>query len=67
VTTTELGLVSFLSGMVAQFDPQDHLALLQSATGVREVGPASGVGWTGTAYTFTIATHLNGPSFTTHP
>jgi Sigma-70 region 2 len=32
-----------------QVDPQDLLALLKSATSVREVGPASGPGWTGTA------------------
>jgi hypothetical protein len=43
-----------------QFDPQDLLALLESATGVREVGPASGPGWTGTAYAFSASLQLGG-------
>lgn len=34
-------------------DPQSLLALLRSATEVRDAGPASGPGWTGTKYTFT--------------
>jgi hypothetical protein len=48
-------------GFLGSVDPQDLLALLQSATDVRETGPASGPGWTGTAYSFTVATKLNGP------
>jgi hypothetical protein len=60
-TPTELGLVSFSSAFLWVFDPRELLALLQSATGVREVGPASGAGWTGSAYAFTVATTLNGP------
>jgi hypothetical protein len=34
-------------------DPGNLLALLRSATEVRDAGPASGPGWTGTRYTFT--------------
>jgi hypothetical protein len=50
--------------LLGQVDPQDLLALLQSATQVREAGPASGPGWTGSAYTFTAATTLTGPVHT---
>jgi hypothetical protein len=39
---------------VEPFDPQDLLALLKSASHVREVGPASGPGWKGSAYTFDV-------------
>jgi hypothetical protein len=63
-TPTELGTVSFSSAMLWVFDPRDLLALLQSATGVREVGPASGPGWTGTAYAFTVDRNLDGPLHT---
>jgi len=34
-------------------DPRSLLALLRTATEVRDAGPASGPGWTGTKYTFT--------------
>ena len=43
-----------------QLNPQDLLALLESATGVRQVGPASGPGWTGTAYAFSASLRLHG-------
>jgi len=46
---------------IGQFSPQDLLALLESASQVREVGSASGPGWTGSAYTFTAPTTLGGP------
>jgi hypothetical protein len=46
---------------IGQVSPQDLLALLESATQVRQVGPASGPGWTGTAYTFAATTTLGGP------
>jgi hypothetical protein len=61
---TELGMLSIFPGFLGSVDPQDLLALLQSATDVRETGPASGPGWTGTAYSFTVATTLNGPVHT---
>jgi hypothetical protein len=60
----ELGMLSIFPGFLGSVDPQDLLALLQSATDVREVGPASGPGWTGSAYSFTVATKLNGPVHT---
>ena len=59
-----LGGLSIFPGFLGSVDPQDLLALLQSATDVREVGPASGLGWTGSAYSFTVATTLNGPVHT---
>ncbi len=38
---------------VEPLNPADLLALLKGATTVREAGPASGPGWTGTRYSFT--------------
>ena len=64
VKPAEIGLLSVFPGFLGEVDPQDLLTLLQSATGVREVGPASGPGWTGSAYSFTVATRLNGPLHT---
>lgn len=60
VTTARLALLGEVPSLLGQVDPQDLLALLQSATRVREVGPASGAGWTGSAYTFTAVTKLTG-------
>lgn len=62
--TAGLAMLGVFPGFLGQVAPQDLLALLQSATQVREVGPASGPGWTGTAYTFTIVTTLDGPLHT---
>jgi hypothetical protein len=54
-------LLGTASPGIDQFSPQDLLAVLESASQVRQVGPVSGPGWTGTAYTFTAATTLGGP------
>ncbi len=62
--TAGLAMLGVFPGFLGQVDPQDLLALLQSATQVHEAGPASGPGWTGSTYTFTIATTLNGPLHT---
>jgi len=64
LSTAGLAMLGVFPGFLGQVDPQDLLALLQSATGVGAAGPASGPGWTGSAYTFTIATTLNGPLHT---
>lgn len=64
VSPTGLGMLGVFPGFLGEIDPQDLLALLQSATQVRKAGPASGSGWTGSAYTFTIATTLTGPLHT---
>jgi len=56
-----LALLGTFPALLGQAGPQDLLALLRSATGVRAVGPASGPGWTGSAYTFTVTTRLTGP------
>jgi len=55
-TTVTPGDVASLGGItgVQPFNPQDLLALLKSADHVREVGPASGPGWKGSAYSFTV-------------
>jgi hypothetical protein len=41
-------------GRRALLSPQEALGLVRSATGVREVGPVSGDGWTGTRFAFTL-------------
>jgi hypothetical protein len=41
-------------GRRALLGPQEALELVQSATDVREVGPVSGDGWTGTRFGFTL-------------
>ncbi len=43
-----------------QLNPQDVLALLQRSSQVSKQGPASGPGWTGTAYTFTASLTARG-------
>jgi hypothetical protein len=53
VTPGDVASVGGITG-VEPFNPQDLLALLKSADRVREVGPASGPGWHGSAYTFTV-------------
>lgn len=61
VTTAELALLGGIPVDAELVDPQSLLSSLESATAVREVGPASGPGWTGSAYTFTVTTTLPGP------
>jgi hypothetical protein len=46
---------------VAQANPQSLLAMLESAGTVRDEGPASGPGWTGTEYSFTVTIRPTGP------
>jgi hypothetical protein len=46
---------------VAQVNPQSLLAMLESAGTVRYKGPASGPGWTGTEYSFTVRIRPSGP------
>ncbi|HEX4258565.1 MAG TPA: hypothetical protein VH089_25995, partial [Streptosporangiaceae bacterium] len=41
---------------VLQLNPQTLLALLKSASQVGRVGPASGPGWSGTRYSFSVST-----------
>jgi hypothetical protein len=59
-STAGLAMLARFPVLLGKVDPQDLLALLKSATQVREVGPASGPGWTGTAYAFSAATRLSG-------
>ena len=60
-TAAELTLLGSPVMGLDPVDPQDLLSLLESATQVREVGPASGSGWTGSQYTFTVGATLPGP------
>jgi len=46
---------------LGQVSPQGLLGLLQSVSQVRQTGPASGHGWTGTAYSFTFTKAFGGP------
>jgi hypothetical protein len=41
--------------------PQDLLTLLKSVSTVRDEGPASGPGWTGTRYSFSMTVNKSGP------
>jgi hypothetical protein len=59
-TAVELLQLGTIAMGLEPVDPQGLLAVLQSASQVREVGPASGPGWTGTAYTFTATMTLPG-------
>ena len=60
-TTAELTMLGSIVMGGDQVDPQNLLSLLESATQVREVGPASGPGWTGSEYTFTVSMTVPGP------
>jgi hypothetical protein len=46
---------------VGQANPQSLLAMLASAGTVQEKGPATGPGWTGTEYSFTVTIRPSGP------
>lgn len=43
---------------LSQSDPQDLLALLKAASQVHEIGPVTGLGWTGDRYAFTATRRL---------
>lgn len=60
-TTAQLTLLGSAAMGLDPVDPQNLLSLLKSATQVREVGPASGPGWTGSRYAFTVSMKLPGP------
>ena len=49
-----LRMGSVTSALSGQVTPQDLLTLLKSASTVRDEGPASGPGWTGTRYSFSM-------------
>lgn len=58
-TTAELAVLARRPVFLGLIDPQDLLALLESAAQVSPAGPASGPGWTGSAYTFSVT--FSGP------
>jgi hypothetical protein len=60
-TLVELAHIGFATPDLGQVSPQDLLALLGSATQVSQTGPASGDGWTGTAYSFSSTKDFGGP------
>lgn len=59
--TLELIVIGGSTNSLGQVDPQNLLALLRNSSQVSEQGPASGPGWTGTAYTFTASLTTHGP------
>ena len=61
VPAFEVTRISGTTTGLEQLNPQDLLALLQGSSQVSEQGPASGPGWTGTAYTFTASLTTTGP------
>jgi hypothetical protein len=61
VPALEIPQVGGTTTGIEELNPQDLLALLQSSSQVSEKGPASGPGWTGTAYTFTARLTTPGP------
>jgi len=61
VPALELIVIGGSTNGLGLVDPQNLLALLQNSSQVRERGPASGPGWTGTAYTFTASLTTRGP------
>ncbi len=61
VTMVELTQIGMATPDLGQVSPQDLLTLLESATQVSKTGPASGDGWTGSAYAFTSTKDFGGP------
>lgn len=57
----QITLLGVSTAGVGQLNPQNLLAQLRSASQVRQLGPASGPGWTGLEYTFTSTTSLGNP------
>src|SRR5450755_4426348 len=61
VLLVELAQIGFATPDLGQVSPQNLLGLLESATQVSKTGPASGDGWTGTAYSFSSTKDFGGP------
>ena len=61
IPALELIVIGGSTNGIGQVDPQTLLALLQNSSQVSEQGPASGPGWTGTAYTFSASLTTRGP------
>jgi len=61
VTLINLTQFGIAPSDLGQVSPLGLLGLLQSVSQVRQTGPASGHGWTGTAYSFTFSKVFGGP------
>jgi hypothetical protein len=61
VPTLDLIVIGGSTNGLGQVDPRNLLALLRNSSQVSEQGPASGPGWTGTAYTFAARLTTRGP------
>jgi hypothetical protein len=53
-TTSSVGIAQAEGGTVGPINPVDLLTALKGVSTVRYGGPASGAGWTGTSYSFTV-------------
>lgn len=53
-STSSVGIAHAEGGTVAPINPVDLLTALKGVSTVRYEGPASGTGWTGTSYSFTV-------------
>jgi hypothetical protein len=53
-STSSVGIAHAAGGTVAPINPADLLTALKGVSTVRYAGPASGTGWTGTSYSFTV-------------
>ncbi|MGH3291632.1 MAG: hypothetical protein ACRDP7_07495 [Trebonia sp.] len=51
---SSVGIANAAGGTVAPINPMDLLTALKGVSTVRYAGPASGTGWTGTSYSFTV-------------
>ncbi|HEY3880138.1 MAG TPA: hypothetical protein VGM12_16215 [Trebonia sp.] len=53
-STSSVGIANAAGGTVAPINPMDLLAALKGVSTVHYTGPASGTGWTGISYSFTV-------------
>jgi hypothetical protein len=60
LSVIDLTQIGFATPDVGQLNPQDLLGLLEAASQVSKTGPASGDGWTGSAYAFTATKKFGG-------
>jgi hypothetical protein len=60
LSVIDLTQIGFATPDVGQLNPQDLLGLLETSSRVSKTGPASGDGWTGSAYAFTATKKFGG-------
>jgi len=60
LSVIDLAQIGFVTPELGQVNPQDLLGLLEASSRVSKTGPASGDGWTGSAYAFTATKKFGG-------